>query len=66
MGCGLPSEIAGSSILRLGLVVNAAVVAVWIVSRTTGLPVGPSPGTPEPFGGADLAATGFELGSSRS
>ena len=51
-----------SSLLRLGLVVNAAVIAIWIWSRTAGLPWGATPNTPEPLGGADLAATSFELG----
>jgi hypothetical protein len=49
-------------LLRLGLVVNAAVVAIWFWSRTSGLPWGPRPNTPEALGGADLAATSFELG----
>jgi hypothetical protein len=49
-------------LLQLGIVVNAAVIAIWIWSRTVGLPWGATPNTPEPFGGADLAATSFEIG----
>lgn len=49
-------------LMRLGLVVNAAIIAVWVWSRTAGLPWGVTPNTPEPFGGADLAATSFEIG----
>jgi hypothetical protein len=49
-------------LLQLGLLVNAAVIAVWVWSRTAGLPWGATPNTPEPFGGADLTATSFELG----
>ena len=45
----------------MGLAVNAGVVAIWVVSRTTGLPFGPEPGTPEAIGVPDVTATGFEL-----
>ena len=51
-----------ANLLRLGLFVNAGVVAIWIWSRTSGLPLGPAANMPEPIGGADLAATLFELG----
>jgi hypothetical protein len=44
-----------------GLVGNAAVAATWVVSRTTGLPLGPEPGAPEPVGTADSVATTFEV-----
>ena len=40
---------------------NAAVVAMWVVSRTTGLPLGPDPGEAEPVGLADTVATLFEV-----
>jgi hypothetical protein len=40
---------------------NAAVLAVWALSRTTGLPVGPSPGTPEAIGLLDLACAAYEV-----
>jgi hypothetical protein len=49
-------------LLGLGLAGNAAVIAVWVWSRTAGLPWGATPNTPEPFGGADLIATAFEVG----
>ena len=49
------------SMLQLGLGVNAAVVAVWVWSRSIGFPWGLTPNTPEPLGGADVAATSFEL-----
>jgi hypothetical protein len=39
---------------------NAAVVALWAASRTTGLPLGPHPGAPETLGFPDLTATLFE------
>jgi hypothetical protein len=36
---------------------SLAVVAVWLVSRTVGLPIGPWAGRAEPFGVADIAAS---------
>lgn len=44
----------------VGVIVNAAVIVVWIVSRTTGLPFGPTPWVAEPIGTLDLFATAFE------
>jgi hypothetical protein len=40
---------------------NAAVLAIWAWSRTTGLPVGPDPGTAEPVGFLDLACGAYEV-----
>jgi hypothetical protein len=40
---------------------NAAVVGVWVVSRTVGLPIGPDPGSAESIGFPDALATAFEL-----
>ncbi len=48
--------------LTVGLVVNAAVVAIWIVSRTAGLPIGPEPGTAEPAAFLDVLSTVLEIG----
>jgi hypothetical protein len=45
----------------MAIVVNSAVIAVWIVSRTIGLPIGPHPWQPEAIGLLDLFATGFEV-----
>ncbi len=42
------------------VVVNAGAVSVWVWSRTIGLPIGPSPGSPEPVGFADALSSGFE------
>jgi hypothetical protein len=47
-------------VLLSGAVVNALVVATWIVSRTTGVPVGPEAGEAESVGFPDALATGFE------
>jgi hypothetical protein len=40
---------------------NTAVLAVWAWSRTTGLPVGPNPGTAEPVGLLDAACAAYEF-----
>lgn len=44
----------------LGVMVNAGIVAIWLVSRLVGLPFGPRPGEPEPIGLADVTATVLE------
>jgi hypothetical protein len=48
-------------LLRWAALLSFAVIAVWAASRTTGMPVGPEPGTPEAVGPRDLAATTVEL-----
>jgi hypothetical protein len=45
----------------LGLVGNAVVAVTWVFSRTTGLPLGPESGEPEPVGVADAMASAFEV-----
>jgi hypothetical protein len=49
-------------VLAAGLVVNATVVVIWIVSRTAGLPIGPEPGTAEPAAFLDVLSTILEIG----
>jgi hypothetical protein len=44
-----------------GVAINAILVAVWVVSRTVGVPVGPEPGSPEAAEFVDVAATSFEV-----
>lgn len=44
-----------------GVIGNAAIVVLWIVTRTVGTLVGPEPATPEPIGLADSVATAFEM-----
>lgn len=45
----------------IGVLGNFGAIAVWIWSRTAGLPIGPDPGQPEPVGPLDLTATGLEF-----
>jgi hypothetical protein len=40
---------------------SLAVIGIWLVSRSVGLPIGPWAGRPEPFGVADIAASMDEL-----
>jgi hypothetical protein len=47
--------------LGAGIALNAGVLAVWAISRTAGLPIGPEPGEPEAVGLADLATGVDEL-----
>lgn len=48
-------------LLWLGVLGNAAIVALWVVTRTVGTLLGPDPYEPEPVGLADSVATGFEI-----
>lgn len=47
--------------MLLGFLVNAAVLALWATTRTTGLPFGPDAGTPESVGVVDVAGGVAEL-----
>lgn len=47
-------------LLAAGLVMCLAVLALWVVSRTSGIPVGPRPWTPEPVGALDAIASADE------
>jgi hypothetical protein len=44
-----------------GAELNGAVVLIWLLSRTVGLPVGPHPWLAEPIGATDAIATLAEL-----
>ena len=48
---------ATGRMLRWGAVANLAIVAIWLVSRTVGVPFGPNAGHPEAIGPMDVAAT---------
>ena len=45
------------SLLLIGAIVNAAVVVIWLWSRTLGLPIGPEAGETEPAQLIDVVAT---------
>jgi hypothetical protein len=47
--------------LWVGATTSIAVVALWVVSRTVGLPLGPSTWTPEEVGPLDIIASADEL-----
>ena len=40
---------------------NGFIIAIWVVSRTVGLPFGPESGTPEPIEFIDALATTFQV-----
>ena len=44
-----------------GIIGNAAIVMIWALSRTVGLPVGPEPWTPESAGLWDVLSTACEI-----
>jgi hypothetical protein len=48
---------AGDRTLLIGALANVAIIAVWLFSRTVGVPLGPDAGSPEPVGAMDVAVT---------
>jgi hypothetical protein len=44
-----------------GIGINGAITAVWVVSRTVGVPLGPEPGLAEPAEFVDVVATSFQV-----
>ncbi|WP_240134467.1 hypothetical protein [Streptomyces sp. MUM 178J] len=52
---------SGRVLMGTGLVANAGAAAVWAVSRTAGMPVGPGAGVPEETAAADVTAVVFEV-----
>jgi hypothetical protein len=51
----------GRRLLIAGGLGSLVVIAVWVASRTSGLPIGPTPGDPEEVGVLDVVATANEL-----
>lgn len=49
------------ALLSAGAVVNLAIVVLWIVTRTVGLPIGPDPGQTEVAGLHDILASVDEI-----
>jgi hypothetical protein len=52
---------AGARLLAAGAVASFAVILIWALSRTAGLPFGPEAGAAEPVGPLDVLATLDEL-----
>ena len=52
---------ARTAVYGAAIALSLATVALWMLSRTAGVPVGPEPWVPEPVGRADAAATLLEL-----
>jgi hypothetical protein len=46
-----------------GAIGNIAIIALWLVTRTIGIPLGPGAGSVEELGGLDVLATIFEIGA---
>ena len=57
----LLGRIRSNRMLAIGIAGSLALVAVWALSRTTGLPFGPEPGVPEEIGLPDLVSVVLEL-----
>lgn len=49
------------TVLVAGALVNVAVVAIWVASRTVGIPLGPDSGAAEAATLPDITATAFEI-----
>jgi hypothetical protein len=50
----------GPTLFLAGAIGNAVVIAIWIWSRTRGLPIGPDAGQPEDAAFIDVLSTAFE------
>jgi len=48
-------------VITTGVLANGAIIAVWALSRTIGLPIGPEAWMPEPVSTVDVTATSAEL-----
>jgi hypothetical protein len=48
-------------LLAAGVTMSLMVAVLWILSRTSGLPIGPQSWTPEPIGALDSIATANEI-----
>jgi hypothetical protein len=48
-------------IYATGALANGAIIGIWLVSRTTGVPIGPDAWMPEPAAALDVTATLLEL-----
>ena len=60
-GAGVLRRAPTARVLRIGAYANLALVALWLATRTVGVPFGPEAGDPEPVGSMDIAAVIVEL-----
>ena len=51
----------GRGVALVGIAINGAITAVWVVSRTVGIPFGPEPGVTEAAEFVDVAATSLQI-----
>jgi hypothetical protein len=51
----------GPTVATVGIAGNLAIVAMYVVTRTAGPPLGPHARVPEPAGAIDLATTASEI-----
>ena len=51
----------GRRLALAGVMINSGIIAVWVVSRSVGLPAGPAAGRPDQVGFVDLVATVLEV-----
>lgn len=58
---GLHLRRPSRSLWLVGAAGNAAVIVLWALTRTVGLPLGPEPGTAEALGRADVLAVLLEV-----
>jgi hypothetical protein len=49
------------SLLVAGAIANAGVVALWLLSRSAGIPIGPEHWSPEAIGFADVVCSAYEV-----
>src|SRR4249920_41373 len=49
-------------LLQAGVLLNAGIVGVWVMSRVWGVPIGPEAWTPESVALADALSSGCEFG----
>lgn len=54
-------DLAGARLLKLVALGSAAIALLWVLSRTTGVPLGPNAGEVSPVGVGDTIATVLEV-----
>ena len=50
-----------SGVYLIGAVANGAMIGIWLLSRTLGVPIGPEPWVAEPAEVLDVVSTGLEV-----